>query len=481
MARCYLLIGALALSVGASACTARGIRARQGDSRLPAAALSFRDAVGDRATAAPAYEVEQAAGATVEAPRATSPRGLKPEDLGFLEPPIDEAVWTEASAESYETPSPISETLALTVFFARSQALRAARSRLDARRNRLGQALYLERLVEQYEGFARRPDDREAAWPLPGPEALRGAAVDRDVALSAEEFRAAVLDQMTQFTMAFHEARYLRRAVATYGENLTLSRRFADVVRTRYASGQARKADLLKADMRLEETREMLRTARNALAAAEARLGSVLDVAEPVAAGEAAPRRDLPPLAVARQASASAPDLQIAELEWERARATLELVERRILPDLSTGLSERLGDTASVGFPAHYVTGSPFAEELRDRVAARARALAQARTAIPAEAERVWAALSEAARVARLHRQVLVPKANDALASIESEYRVGRATYLELDDLQRQWLRVSLEAARAERDAHVAASRLRRTLGRWPGPAAATHDAEEVP
>lgn len=476
-----LLVGALALSLGASACTARALRAHQRESRLPAVGRSLRDAVGDRATAAPAREAELATSRGAAVPPAPSPGGLKPKDLDFIEIPMDEAVWVAASAESFEMPSPISETLGLTVFFARSQALRAARSRLDARRNRLSQALYLERLVEQYQAFARRPDDREAAWPLPGPEALAGVAADRDVALAAEEFRAAVLDQMTQFTAAFHEARYLRRAVATYGESLTLSRRFADVVRTRYASGQARKADLLKADMRLQEIRELLRTAQNALAAAEARLGSVLDVAEPVAAGEAAPRRDVPALAVARRASASAPDLEIAELEWERAQATLELVERRVVPDLSTGLSERLGNTAPVGFPAHYVTGSPFAEELRDRVAARARALAQARTAVPAEVERVWAALSEAARVARLHRQVLVPKANDALASIESEYRVGRATYLELDDLERQWLRVSLEAARAERDAHVAASRLRRTLGRWPAASAATHDAEEAP
>ncbi|MCB9789228.1 MAG: TolC family protein [Deltaproteobacteria bacterium] len=419
-------------------------------------------------------------GAMAGAPRPTPSSGLKPADLDFLGLAIDETLWTQASAESYDMPSPIAETSALTAFFARSQALRAARSRLDARRGRLGQALYLERLVEQYQGFARRPDNREAAWPLPGPEALQGTAVQRDVALALEEFHATVLDLMTGFIMAFHEARYQRSAVATYGANLTLSRRFADVVRARYASGQARKADLLKAEMRLAEMTQMLGTARDALAAAESRLGSVLDVAAPVAAGEAAQRPDVPSLAGVRKAALSAPDLKIAELEWGRAQATLELVERRVVPDLSSGLSEQLAGSSPLGFPAHYVTGSPFAEELRDRVAARARALGQARTGIPAEAERVWAALSESARVARLHRRVLVPKATDALASTESEYRVGRATYLELDDSQRQWLRVSLEAARAEREAHVAASRLRRSLGRWPGPSAATEDSEEV-
>lgn len=476
-----LLIGGLLVAAPLSSCTARGLRGHQREGRTPASAASMRSAVGDQPTSTAGPLSVAAPPASPDAPDERTSKALRPQDLEPLGLPIDEALWLVAADPSYEVPSPIDETQALTVFLARSQAIRAARSRLSARRERLGQSLYLERLVEQYDGFARRPDARAPTYPLPGPEALQGAAVARDVALAAEEFRASVLDLMTGFVMAFHEARYQRQSVATYGENLALSRRFADVVRTRYASGQARKADLLKAEMRLAEMTQQLRTSREALSAAEQKLGAALDVAGPVTAGTSARRPATPTQAQVQRASSDSPDLAIAVLEWERAVATLELVERRVVPDLASGLSERLGKTEAARFPAHYVTGSPFAEELRDRVGGRARALDQARISVPAEAERMRATLSEWARSVGLHKSVLVPKAKDALSSTESEYRVGRATYLELDDIQRQWLRVSLEAGRAEREAHVAASRLRRILGRWPASSAAREDAEEQP
>ncbi|MFT7621591.1 MAG: hypothetical protein ACI9WU_000755, partial [Myxococcota bacterium] len=84
---------------------------------------------------------------------AGAPTGPGIADLAFLNAPIDARVWSEAQASDWSAPATLSETRARTVLLARSPRLRAAWKLREARRQRLGQAAWLESLVQQYEGF----------------------------------------------------------------------------------------------------------------------------------------------------------------------------------------------------------------------------------------------------------------------------------------------------------------------------------------
>lgn len=454
------------LVVALGGCTTTwSLRSDLEDSRSTTSAGSLRAALGEGGTALEGAAPLAATEPSEAQPPPTAEHDLEPKSLAFLNIELDEAAWAEAAAEGWTPGGAMTQKAALTVYLSRSRALRAAWKRMNARANRHSQALYLRRLVEQFEGFARRPDARPSQYPLPTAQGLQGKAVEADIKLAREQFRAKTLDLVTTFVSTFHSARFQRRSASILRKNVTLSRRFAKVVQSRYASGQARKADLLKAEMRLAEMVVRQRTAVEAAAAAEQKLGALLNMSTAIKAGTPESLPKAPALEAALKNVEHAPDLMIAQLRWERAQSTLELMERKVQPDLSEGLSERLGIPAQARFPGKYVVAGPFTEELRDRVAAQSLALEQAKTSVPAASEKAWADLSDAARTARLYRRINVPKADQALKAAESEYRVGRTTYLYLDDIQRLWLRVSLAAAAVDRKAHVAAARLNRVLG----------------
>ena len=462
MSRGYALIG-LAAAVLAG-CSSAALRSEADAQRVsPSAEAHLRAVAG-----APSASGDEPSGVGAEVGSLPQHRRqeLQIDDLAFLGLPIDAALWDRAQAEGYRLPRRLSERQGRTILLARSPRLRSAWRRRQAVAQRYGQVAWLRQLVDQYEGFARDPGARPPDYPLQTTEGLYGRLIGKDVELARVEFEIATLVLMQDFATAFHGALYQARAQRVLGENVDVSQRFLESVRTRYESGQARESDMLRAEMRLAEMREQRRSAGEARRSMEAQLASLLDATQRISARTPLALPRVPALATTRAAAANGPDHLAATLRHERAEAMLQLAERRILPDLSPGLSERLGAPGRDRFPAAYAAGGgSFVEELRDRTEAMAHASAQAGTAAVADAERAWSRMSDAVRTSRLYRGTLVRRANQALISAESEYRVGRTSYLNLDDVQRLWLRTSLAGHAADRDAHVAAARLRRVLG----------------
>ena len=466
MSRLVHVVGFLAFGVAVAACSTASLERTRLAEQMPETARAFTA----RAGAAPTTVERPAkpAAAPVPSPPEAHPadRSLTPADVAFVGE-LDEGLWRKAAVSSWRPKgASLSEETARVVMLARSPHVRAAWSTFVARTQRHSQALFLRRLIEEIDGFVRKPEDRPGEWPLPAPDASSGRVVERDVALAEQQFRIRVWDLLVRLTEVFHGARYEARSVSVLQKHLKLSDRLVAVVNSRYESGKASQANLLRAQMRASETRQALRSAVERTAAFHVRLASLLDLPGSVRPGSPTQHGTRPSLRTVLAAAASAPDLRAAELLSQRAQATLELMERRVLPLLTSGLSERGGNPAGPSFPAAYITGAPFLDELRARTAARGSDLQQARTAALATAEAAWSRLGGTERLRRLYAMTHVPKATRALEATEADYRVGRTDFLDLDDLQRLWLKVSLTSASVRRDVHVARARLERALGR---------------
>lgn len=450
--------------------------------------LAERERSGDEATARPSpprHEPQSAAPATG---LATSEDKVSPRPpLTFL-PVLAQALRDIPTAppgpgESAAGASPVtlSQAQALALFAQRSPALQAAWRRRRGADQRSPQVRELQRLAASADALQRRPDQRPAAWPLPGPSGLMGDAVEAEIDLAQVAFQAAVLDAWVELTRAFHEQHLAGREVVVFKESAALAAANVKVTRGRYAAGAAPRAELLRAEMDASSQRARASSAVERASAAARRLAATLDLAAPVVAGVPDALSAPPTSATVLASAVEALAVRRAALELRRAQALRRLLARRTVPELSPGLSERRGQDAPPAFVSGYSAAAPWLAELDHGVAAQQHALQAARVQATAQLEAAWTRLSDAHRRVRLAQQELLPRSRRLLDAARADYRVGRRGYADLDASRQLWLDTELQLARARRDAHVGLAELTRLLGRPLGAPAGAPRASETP
>ncbi len=282
------LVLALA-SLGLTACAAslRGdLEDHPGGSFAEATAAVTESPTG---TAIAPATAAQTAGQTTAgtAPAAGTAPGTAPKAAPAS--PFQDPAWTP--------PNPLLYSTAREAFFARSPAVAAAAARYRAAFERYGQVTALNDLVRQYDAFGRAlkkagvtgaaaTPPRGKAFPFQGVASLQGQIVTADVAEARAAFEREVLQAAAGFEAAFQGLLYEQRAVGVLARVVGYAARTVDAARARYRSGAVSHANLIQAEMRLDDLRLRLRTAKARREAAWRRLAAVLRLGEPSASGE---------------------------------------------------------------------------------------------------------------------------------------------------------------------------------------------------
>ena len=440
-----------------------------------------RPASDDRVGAAPASPAP--GGERLEGPPTPTEGPVRPEELGVagvdLSLPPDAIAAIQSPTWDPGRRLPYSE--ARTAFLFRNPDVAGAVERYRASFTRYDQVDWLNDLVRQYDAFggalktgATTPqlrDDLRQRFPLHGVVALQGRIVDVDVAGARVTLVRELREALVSFEEAWHGALYWQRAAAILETNHANAVRVVESADALYRTGRTPYMSLIQAQMRAADLGERLTTARRRLDAERALLAALLDVSGDRLGG-ARLRLDvgLPslPARTATRAAALAHGPTVAQARLDVARMTLmvQLVERQLLPNLSSGLSYEPG--TAVGKPRgdiRYATGGPFLQELRHRQDAADDALAQATRLVPARAEQRWVALDDALRRRVLNAGAQLERARQAFEVAERGYGAGTLSFLDLDQALRWHLDVALAAAAALRDAFVEDARLAVVVG----------------
>ena len=403
-----------------------------------------------------------------------------------LEPLRDDA-WTPTGKLAYSD--------ARAAFLARSPELGVAAQARRASFARYGQVGWLNDLVRQYDAFAvelrtggtttvLKPDEG-MRFPLAGVAELQGEIVTVDVDQAQVAFERATLGALLTFEEAFQGALYWQRAVGILAKTVELAERVAGAANARYRAGGTSHANLIQAEIRLEDFRQRLRTARAERAAARLALGAALrlpseaveettlslDIALPERPTREANRGD---------AAAHGPSVADARLGVAKMELMVQLAERQLLPNLSPGLGpELLSSAPPARGDVRYATGGPFLAELRLRQVAARERLALALSQAPARADAAWVRLDEALRQRHSNAGHQSQRAGLAVDVAERGYAAGRATFFDLDAAVQLHLAIALKARAALRDAFIAAAKVRVEAGTgWRERAAATSRPE---
>jgi cobalt-zinc-cadmium efflux system outer membrane protein len=364
-------------------------------------------------------------------------------------------------------PVGVPELLALAA--ARSPAARAARETWRATVEQIDQAAWLEQVTSAYRGFARWTDTRvggegpaapramgREAYPWPAATALRGEMADLGGAMARERLRASLAEALASAREAHAETWEAAGREKLLAGFLPFLRSMAEVAAARYGAGLGMQDEQLRVETEIQRMETDLVAARNARAAAEARLRAVLDLpADVQLAGTAAPAvpAEAPDVDVlARVAASSSPMVAMAERSLEMSRVVIRMGEIMSRPIFESAAStdpgfrapakggtegEGMGgDAAAPGSAMGLKPSAPwygveeaYLRELRRRSVAAESDLAGAKRDADAMSRDAWRMLDTALRENRTAEATAVPLAEQAFEVSRRNYQTGAVDF----------------------------------------------------
>ena len=366
--------------------------------------------------------------------------------------------------------------------------LQAAFHRWTAALDRVPQARALPDPQLSYSVFVRReqvnPTRQEfvlsQTFPWFGKRGLAARAASEAANAERQRFEAARLALRDEVQAAWHECRYLGRAIEVVEGNVQLLRRLEAALRTRFAAGLAPHGDLIKLQVELDELEDRLRSLQDLRAPLAARLDAALNRKGPGPFPEAPEIPGEPIAATAEQLLAmlreSSPELKALDAEIAKEQASVERAKKDFYPDVMLGLDYM--DMADPGMrdpAAAMITLSlpiwrgKYAAGVREARSMHLAALAERRDQENALAARLQVALygfRDADRKIGLYRETLIPRASQALAVKQQEFEGGKAPLIDVIDAERTLLEFHLSLERARADHAQRRSEVERLVGR---------------
>jgi len=367
----------------------------------------------------------------------------------------------------------------------RSDAVAAARAKLEAARTGYRQAADLDDLAALYRSYSRGLELRVgparhrrsagAIAPSPNVSALSGEMVGLSVRLAGEELRRVRLAVLPRARRAHAEIVHWAESRRIVGEDVGLLESLHEVMRARLETGQANQAGYLALTATLASRRTELDVLGDREPEFRARLNRLLARPDAAAATlslaaspEVATPTDAEILVRARTAN---PDLRAARLRAERAAVAVRMAETMTLPRLDVGSSrferDRAGEAGADRGPvfpdpgrmvmprAGFGVREAQVAEMRARSAALAAAGRETERRVAADLRRALFSLTSARKRARTLASEVVPAAERALRAARGSYEGNRSGYLDLLDAARNLVRARLDRSAAVRDLSI--------------------------
>ncbi len=253
---------------------------------------------------------------------------------------------------------------------------------------------------------------------------------------------------VTRFVRAF----FLQQACRLEEENLALVEKTTDAIARRVAAGEVLPLQKTKAEVELAASRAALERLRRDLEGARAQLvsmwgGAAADLG-PLVMADAGTLPPIPDAEEAWQSVASHPAIALADNSVDGARLGLRAARAEAAPDLEiTAGWRRFRETGDRAALAGFALTLPLFDRQRGEIRAKQERLAaaelQARDARLEVREQILAALERLQGLRRgidLHRETILPGAEENFTATERGYRLGELTLLDLFDAQRTLL-----------------------------------------
>jgi cobalt-zinc-cadmium efflux system outer membrane protein len=332
---------------------------------------------------------------------------------------------------------------------------------------------YFIQSVETRTGPQHQRFELAQTFPWFGKLRLRGDAALAAADAAQQQYEAAKLRLFYRVKDAFYEYYYLGRAIAVAQDNVELLRQVEKVARTKYESGTALYADVLKAQAELDKLDDRLQTLRERRGPILAKLNAALN--RPFNAPLAWPN-SVPVITVVvdetqlmATLAQSNPELKGLEAMAQKEKSGIALAKKGFFPDITLGvdyiqtgeaLNPNTPDSGKDPIMLMLSFNLPLWESkyraAESEAAARYQAVQEQHTdrtnTLIADLKLALFKYQDAIRKVTLYREALIPKAQQTLEVTRRAFETGQADFLSLIDAQRTLLEFALTYERAVAD-----------------------------
>lgn len=335
--------------------------------------------------------------------------------------------------------------------------LAAARKRWEAARAKIPQArgLPAPRIGVEWEEIPRGSFKVNQATlmyqliqalPFPGKLSARHRVAVAEAQVAAAVYKQAVWDVTGMMKEAYYDLYLIDRELEIQQAQRLWLQQAAATAQTRYATGQAPQAELLRAQMKAAEAANALTVLAHRRQAAAAHINHLLNRPGHALADHPAPLTLQPipssPDGLFAAAQEQQPELLIFKFSAERAEAAWRLAKRELLPDLETMIELRdpamgpLGPwdlTLALVLPFWFWTKQQYGVKaaLYDKDSAQAAYQAM-RNEVERRIHEHWHEASAAYATARLCQEQLIPLGEQAVTSALAAYQGGQGSFVAL-------------------------------------------------
>ena len=427
--------------------------------------------------------------------------------IAAAETPSDVSSMDSSSAatgrpeDRFHVPDSQSRDLIATLL-SESPQIRSSWARSQSRKERVPQARSLPEMQFRYTYFASTPETRvgpqtqsfELSQVVPW-AGKRRLQAERDESLATgATWEAADLERrlVADFKRAYFEAAYLQEALTINSEEQDLLRRFESIALKRYSTGEGIQQSVVKVQTeisRLDDRRTELRRRLDGMARRIAELVGrpdepldleLIDLSLPEIHHQ---RDDLERIALSDHPRVHAVEHRVeADLLWTERR------EREARPDFRFGLGYGVVDdrddpagvmnpppdngqdvlalTVGIEIPLYRKRIRSGVAEARESQRANEELLAAVRNRLRYDVQEALLRLDSLDERGRLYRDVIVPQAEESLASAEAAYTTNRLGFLDLLDAQRILFQSRLAYHRLVSDLWIALADLELAVGK---------------
>jgi len=352
--------------------------------------------------------------------------------------------------------------------------LEAAFIRWKAALEKVPQATALPDPALTYGYFIRQADMSRARqelavtqmFPWFGKRGLAGRVALEEANARRYEFEAQRVKLARRIKQDYFEYYYLARVVDIMEENVTLLTNLEGVARANFRSGKAQFADVIKAQVELGNLQDRLRTAKDVLRPAIAKLNAALNRASDASLP---PPGALPPGVVdVNEEHAQAlviennPELKALDAMAAKENSRIKLAKKDFYPSFSLGLGYMDMEDSKMTDPVSgmVMLNLPIWREkyragVREASAGYEAALKQEqdlRNNLLADLQMALFRVRDAERKIDLYSNALIPKARQALEVSQQSLEAGKAGFLDVIDAERTLLEFGLSHERARAD-----------------------------
>jgi outer membrane protein TolC len=377
----------------------------------------------------------------------------------------------------------------------------AAHATWESARERVSQAAPLPDLDLRYRYYVETPETRvgpqvqsvEITQEVPwfGQRKLMGGRATHEAAGVAWRARDLERSLVAELKRAFFDIAYLREALEVNAEEASLLRRFERSALTRYSTGEGIQQTVIKVQTDVSRLidqqtslREQVDVATVRIAELVGRSGEVLHLrpvplvlpedhgAHVAVAGDF---KDHPSLKMSQERLAADRDWLDREKLSSRPAFRFgvgyvdvgrrEDTVGRLVPPEDNG-KDSWSLNVGIGIPIQRKRNRAGVREAESRIRSRERTLESIRNSLESAVRRSVLRLHSADERARIYRDVIIPQAEESLASAEAAYTTNRQGFLDMVDAERVLFKSRLSYHRLVADYWIALADLEHSLGR---------------